>query len=330
MSKDRILKTVSDYVIITLGLLMYVTAWALFLIPHNLMGGGVSGISAIVYYATGLPMGVTSLILNGLLLAVAFFVLGHGFGFKTIYAILFSAAGLTFLPGLIPEGIVQTFAIANGKMLSTIIGGVMTGVGIGLAMSRGGSTGGTDIVALMINKYRNVSPGRLLLEMDVVIMLSSLFVPSYLPDGSLADTTTKIATVIYALIMVGVNSYSIDLLLTGSKQTVQVFIFSRLFDKIADALAYDLHRGVTIIHSKGWYSKQDSEVIVVVARKTDLSMLLRYVKGIDQSAFITINSCMGVYGKGFDTIKEKPRAAQKISSQPGEPSSQNVADSKNN
>lgn len=299
------LKVVYDYLLISLGMLLFVLAWALFLIPHNLMGGGVSGLSAIVYYATGIPMGITNLVVNALLLIAAFFVLGHGFGIKTIYAIIFSSIGLSVMPGLMPESIIQTFAIANGKMLSTIIGGVMTGCGIGLAMSRGGSSGGTDIIALMINKYKNVSPGRLLMEVDVFVIMSSLFVPSYLPDGTAADITTKIATVIYALVMVGVNSYTIDALLTGSKQSVQVMIFSQQYEKIADALGNDLKRGVTLLSARGWYTKNKNEVILTVARKTELSMLLRYVKAIDPKAFLTINSCMGVYGQGFDTIKER-------------------------
>ena len=144
-----------EYLIITIGLLTYVLGWAVFLIPNNLVGGGVSGIGAILYYATGFPMGYTYFAVNFILLAISLKVLGGGFGFKTVYAIIFASVMLNILPPLIPESITQELAVSNGKLLCTIIGGAMNGLGIGLTMSQGGSTGGTDIIALMVTKFRN-------------------------------------------------------------------------------------------------------------------------------------------------------------------------------
>lgn len=301
----KALTLITDYLVITLGVLSYVSAWAVFLIPNNLLGGGVSGLCAIIYYATGISMGVSNLVINSVLLILGTWVLGHGFGIKTIYAIIASSLGLAFLPGLIPTEFVEGFVLENGKMLCTIIGGLMAGLGIGLTFTHGGSTGGTDIIALMINKYRNISPGRLLLLLDAFIITLSLIVPSYQADGSLLPFSQKFANVIYAFILVSVNSYTVDLYLTGTKQSVQMFIFSKKPEVVADAIAYDMHRGVTMLRSRGWHLKQENEVITVVARKTDINPILRCIKAIDPDAFVSIANVMGVYGLGFDTFKDK-------------------------
>lgn len=303
----KTLTVITDYLVITLGVLTYVSAWAVFLMPNNLLGGGVSGLCAIIYYATGISMGISNLVINAMLLVLGTWVLGHGFGIKTIYAIIAASLGLAFLPGLIPTEFVQDFAIENGKMLCTIIGGLMTGLGIGLTFTRGGSTGGTDIIALMINKYRNISPGRLLLLLDAFIISLSLIVPSYQADGSLLPFSQKLANVIYAFILVSVNSYTVDLYLTGTKQSVQMFIFSKKPETVADAIAYDMHRGVTMLRARGWHLKQDNEVITVVARRTDINQILRCIKEIDPGAFVSITNVMGVYGLGFDTFKDKKK-----------------------
>ena len=160
-------------------------------------------------------------------------------------------------------------------------------------------------MALCINKYKNISPGKLILMMDVVIISSSLLCPSFRSDGTQVDMITKLANAAYGLILITVNSYTIDLYLSGSKQSVQVFIFSRKYEQIADALAYDMKRGVTLFHSMGWYSKKESSVLMVVARKTDLSLLLRYIKSIDPDAFLSVSTVMGVFGQGFEEYKGK-------------------------
>ena len=295
--------TIKEYFIITIGLLLYVTGWSIFLVPNNLVGGGVSGISSIIQYATGFKMGYTYFIVNAVLLAVALAILGAGFGGKTIYAIIVASIGLNVLQNIIPYEIVDALAIQNGKLMSTIMGGIMAGLGIGMAMSQGGSTGGTDIIALIVNKYKNVSPGRMILAMDVVIIISSFFVPSYTATGELVGWADKFTTVIFGLILVTVNSYVVDLYLSGSKQSVQLMIMSSHYDKLADAITKELHRGVTVLPAKGWYTKKESHVLMVITRKTDLNIFLRYVKTLDPDAFLSVCSVSGVYGKGFDMIK---------------------------
>ena len=303
--EKNILKVVTDYFFITMGMFLFVGAWTMFLMPNNLIGGGVSGVCAMLHYALGWSMGITNFTINGILLIIAFLILGKGFGVKTIYAIVVSSLCFQFFPSIIPMDFVNEFSLANGKLLCVIFGGAMTGVGIGFAFTHGGSTGGTDIIAMIINKYHNITPGRLLLMMDAIIIGSSLFVPSYLPDGSLQAFPEKMAVVVYALVLTGVNGYTVDLYLTGSKQSVQIFIFTKNIEMMADAIAFDLKRGVTLLKSRGWYHKQEGEVLMVVARRTDLNVILSKIKQIDPKAFTTVTSVMGVYGLGFDTIKSK-------------------------
>lgn len=303
--------TVKEYGLITFGLLAYSMGWTIFLLPNNLVGGGVSGFAAILYYATGIPMGYTYLILNVILLIIAIKILGTGFGGKTIYAILMTGICLNIFPNIIPVEFINEFAVSNGKLLCTILGGIIAGVGIGLSISQGGSTGGTDIIALLWCKFKNASPGRVILIIDVMIIISSILVPSYTDSGELLPFSEKLAVVVYGLIQVTVSGYAVDLYLSGSKQSVQAFIFTKKYKEMADAIAFDMKRGVTVMPAKGWFSKEDFNVVMVVTRKTDLNLLLRYVKTIDSEAFLSVSSVMGVYGKGFDTIKVKQKNDKK-------------------
>lgn len=294
---------IKEYVLITVGLVAYVLGWTLFLVPNNLIGGGVTGIASIVQYATGIKIGYTYFVVNIALLIAALFILGKGFGFKTVYAIILTSIGMNVCQDLIPESIVNILALENGKLMSTIMGGILAGFGIGMTMSQGGSTGGTDIIALIVNKYRNVSPGRMILWMDVVIIMSSLLIPSYTAEGALVSWADKITTVVYGFILVVIVSTVLDLYLSGSKQSVQLFILSQKYEQIADAITKDLHRGVTVLDGKGWYTKNSVQVVMVITRKTDLNLLLRYINTIDKDAFVSVSSVTGVYGKGFDSIK---------------------------
>ena len=294
-----------EYLLITLGVLLYVTGWIIFLIPNNMVGGGVTGLGSIVQYATGgaIKIGYTYFVVNAGLLIAALFTLGRSFGAKSVYAILLTSVALNVGQDIFPQEIIQLLALDNGKLMCTISGGIMVGVGIGMSISQGGSTGGTDIIALIVNKYRNVSPGRMILIMDAVIILSSLFVPSFMADGTRMPWPDKITTVVYGFILITIVSTVLDLYLSGSRQSVQIFILSPKHEEIADAITNNLHRGVTVLNGKGWYTKQDTEVVMVITRKADLNVFLKYINAIDPNAFISVSSVTGVYGKGFETFK---------------------------
>ena len=311
VDKSTFWTLVKEYALITLGVVSYALGWSIFLLPNNLIGGGVSGFASILFYATGIPMGVTYLVLNIVLLLVGTKILGTGFGGKTIYAIFMTAFMLSIAPSLIPSDFIHEFALSNGKLICTIIGGVIAGFGIGLSISQGGSTGGTDIVALLWCKFYSASPGRVILIIDVAIIASSLIFPSYTETGEVLGFSEKLAIIVYGLIQVTVSGYAVDLYLSGSKQSVQAFIFTKKSDEMADAIAFDMKRGVSMITAKGWYTKEDKNVLMVVTRKSDLNLLLRYVKSIDPEAFLSVSSVMGVYGQGFDTIKLKTEHKKK-------------------
>ena len=321
--KNRVLKTsvrqtIKEYVLLTIGVLSYALGWSIFLLPHNLVGGGVSGFASILYYATKVPMGLTYFVINVVLLIVGTRIIGRGFGAKTIYAIIATSVLLMLMPKVIPAEIIAELSFDNSKLICTCLGGLIAGLGIGLSISQGGSTGGTDIVALLWCKFHPASPGRVILLIDIVIILSSLLFPSHAEEvvvengvevtrQVLLSFNEKLLIVIYGLLQVTVSGYAVDMYLSGSKQSVQAFIFTKKSKEMADAIAFDMKRGVTMIPAKGWYTKDERDVLMVVTRKADLNLLLRYVKSIDQDAFLSISSVMGVYGEGFDEIKVKSK-----------------------
>lgn len=303
IGSSTILRGVKEYLLITLGIVIYTVGWAIFLTPNNLIGGGVSGISATIQYATGLKMGYSYFVINTILLIISVIIIGPAFGAKTVYAIILASVCLNVFQSIIPETIIRDFALSNGKLMCSIIGGSMAGVGIGMSISQGGSTGGTDIIAMIITKFRNISPGRIILIIDVFIITSSLLFPSFDTTGQVIPFDAKFSIAVYGMIIVTVNGYVVDLYLAGSKQSVQLFILSRHFEEIADMIGRDFHRGVTVLNGEGWYTKQPASVLMVITRKTDLNLLLKSIKRVDPDAFLSISSVSGVYGQGFDSIK---------------------------
>lgn len=291
MTTKLILKNARAYTIIVFGLFLYALSWTAFLLPHKITGGGVSGIGAIVYYATGIPMGYTYFLINVGLILIAIKMLGANFGIKTIIGVTAGAILLGLLQTFIKEPVVAD------KFLSAIIGGGLAGVGLGIIFTQGGSTGGTDIIAMIINKYRNISPGRVILACDVFIIGSSFFV--------LLDMTAihRIETIVYGYVAMAVTAYAIDAVLSGSKQSVQIFIFSKKYDEIADRITNELGRGVTLIDGKGWYTKEEQKVLITMVRKFEANDVYRVIKNIDPDAFISTASVMGVFGKGFERIR---------------------------
>lgn len=281
-SKLEFLKT---YFIITFGLFINAIGLTAFLLPAKIIGGGASGIGTLLYFLTGFPVGMTFFLVNIVLLLLAVKILGTNFGIKTIYAVAVLSLFYSLMQMMVKGPIVKD------AFMASIIGGMLFGVGIGIVFTQGGSTGGTDIIAMIITKYRNISPGRIILMVDVLIISSS-----YLIFGSLEK-------IVYGYVTMAVSSYAVDMILEGSKQSIQVIIFSNNNESIADRIGNELHRGITFLKGKGWYTNEDKEVLMVIARKNELSMILRMIKEEDEDAFISMASVMGVFGKGFEKIR---------------------------
>ncbi len=281
---------IREYIFIALGLLLYAGAWKAFLLPHQITGGGVTGIGALVYYATGLPISVTFFSINAVLLIIAIRTIGIKFSLRTIYGV----AILTVFFSVIPQAPVGTFVGEKEDFMACVLGGLLSGVGIGIVFLSNGSSGGTDIIAKVVNKYRNITLGRILLYCDVLIISSSYF----LEIGS-------IERIVYGLTQLTVSTVAVDMVINGVRQSVQFFIFSKEYEQIATRINDEVHRGVTILDGMGWYSKQPVKVITVIARKNESIRIFRIVKDIDPNAFISQSSAIGVYGEGFDVIKSK-------------------------
>ena len=283
--KKNSVTAVKDYAIITFGLLLFTMGWMVFLLPAEITGGGISGVGAVLYYATKIPVSATYLSVNVLLVLIAIRILGASFGIKTIYSILMLSAFFAIFQGIVKEPIV------DDMFLSAVLGGMSCGIGLGIVFSRGGSTGGTDIFAMIVNKYRNISPGRIILYCDVIIIASSYFV---------FRSPEKL---VYGYVSMWVVSYSLDSFLSGTNRSAQMFIYSKEYEKIANFINNEAIRGVTIVDGKGWYSREETKIIISVVRKKETGMIFRDIKEIDPDAFITMGSVMGVYGKGFDKLK---------------------------
>ncbi|MGE5349945.1 MAG: YitT family protein [Actinomycetota bacterium] len=286
-----ILDNVRTYFLMAVGLLIFSVGWTAFLLPHQISGSGVSGLAAIIFYATGIPMGYTYFAINVVLVIIGMKILGPASAVKTIYGILVAATMLSILQPLLPDAIVQE------KFMSALIGGGLCGVGLAIIFTQGGSTGGTDIIALIVTRHRNISLGRVILYCDVIIIGSSYVILTDL------EPIQRVETIVYGFVTMAILAYTLDTILSGNRQSVQVLIFSRHYDRIADQITEKLHRGVTVIDGTGWYSKENQKVIITLVRKNEASDLYRIIRSIDDKAFITVANVMGVFGRGFEELK---------------------------
>jgi uncharacterized membrane-anchored protein YitT (DUF2179 family) len=287
INKKTLFSELKSYAAITVGLVVFSLGLTAFLIPSDIVTGGIAGLGSLIYFATGIPVGVVVLVANIGLVLLAIQQLGMGFGIKTIYSILVMSLILTVMQQYITEPVV------DDKFMAAIIGAMLTGASIGFIINYGGSTGGTDIVAMIINKYRNISPGKIYLYSDILVITSSYFL------------FESIELIVYGYVTVGVFSWVVDLVLTGNKASMQMFIFSKKSDELAELISNQVRRGVTIIDGKGWYSKNTVPILLVVVRKTESHMIFRMIKEADPQAFVSVSSVMGVFGEGFDEIKVK-------------------------
>lgn len=295
MKPNKILATLWDYFLISVGTLIFCLAWTSFIQPNGLTSGGLTGLCTIIQYATNgaIPIGLTYPIINGGLLVLGFLCLGASFGFKTIYVIALSSILFSVLPNF--DGEVWSLnlkVLMNNKLLVVLVGAFMESIGIGLVLLRGGSTGGTDIVAMIINKYWPISPGKVYLYSDIFIIASLLLVPG-----------THIEDLVYAYVLMLGFSFGVDYVLLGDKSSVQILVFSSKYQQIADHIIHDVRRGVTALQSVGWYSQKESKVLLIIARKQQMNEVVNEIKSIDKKAFISVSTAMSVYGEGFEEVK---------------------------
>lgn len=291
MKSNKFLMTLWDYFLMTVGSLIFCMAWTSIIIPTGLASGGLTGLCTIIQYATGgaIPIGWTYPIINIGLLIVGFLTLGRAFGIKTIYVIILTSVLFEVLPKF---PVLECHDFVNDKLIGALLGATLESVGLGLVLLRGGSSGGTDIIAMMINKYWPVSPGRVYLFSDIFIVSLMLFVP----DKGLID-------VVYAYVIMLGFSFGIDFVLLGNKSSVQILVFSSKYKEIADHMINVVHRGVTALQSVGWYSQRESKVLLIVSRKQQMNDVIREIKSIDSKAFISVSTAMSVFGEGFEEVK---------------------------
>ena len=294
ITMEQVLKTFKEYFLMTVGMMLYSFAWIGCIMPADGTGGGATGLSRVLCHAVehwagiSIQIGTMAFLINGVLLLVAGFIIGWNFGVKTVFCVCVISLGLNFWQSVLPEG----DFLHLERILSVILGGILAGIGVAICFMQGGSTGGTDIAAMIINKYRTISYGKIVIYSDFVIIGSSMLVGFH------------IDTVIYGYVMTAVFGYTVDMIMAGNQQSSQVFIVTHDYEKMAQAIVDNIHRGVTLIDSQGWYTKKESKIVMVVCRKRETTMILKFVKTIDPEAFMTVGSVMGVYGKGFQAISK--------------------------
>ena len=275
-----------DYVLIVFGLTLYAVGLTGFLIPYKIVMGGLGGVSLLIKYSTGFPLWLSFIIMNSFLLIFAWLILGRKYVFSTI----FSTVVLTFLLNITERYITEP--LVSNETMAIIIGAICCGLGLGMVLSMNSSTGGTDIIAAIITKYRYISMGRALMYIDVVIILSSfIFFQS-------------IEKIIIGFVISSVIYYAVDMVISGSRQSVQFFIFSPKYDEIASHINSELTRGCSVIDGIGWYSKQPQKIIIVLARRNESTSIFRLVQRIDKNAFISQSNVVGVYGQGFEPMRK--------------------------
>ena len=294
---------VKDYFFIFIGLVFYAIAFTVFLMPYQIVAGGVTGLSAIIYYATGFHLENAYIIINAVLLMVALKILGLKFLMKTIIAILTLYFLMAFFQAILPtqeNGLPFKLMGEGQDFMSMIIGCVLTGIALATVFMHNGSTGGTDIIAASVNKFHpNVTLGNVLIAADFCIIGSCMFFPQF---GTYLERAHK---VMFGFCVMTMENYVLDYVMNARRQSVQFFIFSHKWQEIANAIGTEMNHGVTILDGHGWYTGHDMKVLCILARKNESVNIFRLIKMIDPQAFVSQSAVIGVYGEGFDEMRVK-------------------------
>lgn len=290
-SSRKLWLTSKDYFMIVFGITIYAFGFSAFILPEKVVIGGAAGLSSLVYFIFGVPVGITNYAINITLLAIAYRIVGRTFIVRTVFGATVISLAIGLFQPLFPEPL-----IAGQPFMNVLIGGMCCGVGIGLAFVHNGSTGGTDIVAAMVSKRSNVTVGRMMMYIDFVIISSSYFI------------FHEIDKIVFGFVVLFLGAWVADQVINTTRQACQFTIFSRKWQEIATAINNEAHRGCTVLSGMGWYSKQDVKVLLVMCRKIESVTVFRIIKSIDKNAFVTQANVNGVYGEGFDEYKMKMKS----------------------
>lgn len=278
-----------DYGIITIAMLLGVFGLNLFLLPNEITTGGIIGVASIVYWGTGIPVQETFFVINAMLLLVALKVLGWHFCAKTVYGVVVFTVASAVLQRVMPPDL---HLLADQKFMACMVGAVFLGTSVGLGLSAGGSTGGSDVIAAMVHKYRDVSLGHIILFCDLTIITSSYVV---LRDWE---------KVLYGYVLLFVISFVVDHIVNSLRQSVQFFIISDKYQEIGEAINEIADRGCTMLNGNGFFTKKDKKVIFCIAKKSESNFIFELIDEIDPNAFVAQSAVVGVYGQGFDHVKK--------------------------
>lgn len=301
MTKQTIIREVKDYASITLGLMLYTFGFTVFLLPYKIVTGGIAGIGAILFYATEFPVQYTFFIINVVLIAAALKILGWRFLMKTIYATFVLTFLLEVAQDIVmrPDGSFYKLMGEGNDFMSLVIGCVLTGTALAIVFLNNGSTGGTDIVAAVVNKYHNISLGKVLILVDLCIIGSCLAINTFGPFE------VRCQKVVFGLCTMFIECFMLDYVMSWQRQSVQFLIFSKKHYEIADAIVKSTDHSITLLDGHGWYTGKEMKVLCLLAKKRESVTIFRLIKTIDPNAFVSQSPAMGVYGEGFDQIKVK-------------------------
>ena len=286
---------VNEFIVLTVACFIFALAWEGFMIPNGMSAGGMMGLCTVIQYATGglIPAQYSYFAVNAILIIVAVIAMGIGFGFKTIYCIVMSSLAMQIvasIPGI--HSVAGEFFFVRETLLIPVIAGLLEAVGLGLVLRFGASTGGTDIIALMVNKYWPVSLSKVFLISDIIIVALLLF----LPDKSFTD-------MVYGLVEIITFSAIIDYVVGGDKSSYQLLVFSDKYADIADHIISNMNRGVTVLNAQGWYTRKEKNVLLILINRKQLPELTKVIKEVDPRAFMSVSSTNNVYGEGFEEMK---------------------------
>ncbi|MBO4739204.1 MAG: YitT family protein [Bacteroidales bacterium] len=281
----QVYSSAEKWVLISIGLALFAFGWSAFLLPSQLMGGGISGIASLLYFSLKIPVGISSLVLNVALVGVGFKILGRQFSITTIIcSVLLSAFFSVFQPLFAAPLVDDTF-------LCAMLGSMLAGFGVGIVLNNEGNTGGIDIIILVINHFRNISYGKLSMMMNVVIIGCSYFI------------VQSIECLVYSYVAMFAYTVTCDMVIEGHRQTYQFMIFSSKSMDISERINQELHRGATLLKGYGSYTKEEKDILLVIAHRQDKAKIIKLIKEIDNNAFISIAKTSGVFGKNFDKLR---------------------------